>query len=90
VLGDPQVRGSDKCLREGSDQWETECLGLEIYMEFAEGLRELDPQLDTIILTSEDKRRVVTWRGGGYHGRDHGADAQLRRSGDVCAHHDEE
>jgi hypothetical protein len=51
-----QVRGSDKCRRPGSNDWETECLSFDTYMEFAERLRELDPRLDTIILTSEDER----------------------------------
>lgn len=47
------IRGSDKCETWGA-LWETRCLSFDLYMEFAEHLRDLDPKLDTIILTSED------------------------------------
>lgn len=47
------IRGSDKCESWGI-LWETRCLSFDLYMEFAERLRDLDPKLDTIILTSED------------------------------------
>jgi hypothetical protein len=59
------VRGSDKCngaLNSGSSNkykhGESDCLPLEYYLEVAEMIRRFDPQVDTIILTSEDRRFV--------------------------------
>jgi len=57
------IRASDKCVgemhREGQGQMdgESECFSsLERYMEMAEQIRKVDPQVNTIILTSEDER----------------------------------
>ena len=57
------IRGSDKCMGdmhvngEGQMNGESECFrDLEQYMKMAENIRRFDPQVDTIILTSEDER----------------------------------
>ncbi|GAB5360479.1 hypothetical protein AAMO2058_000631700 [Amorphochlora amoebiformis] len=55
------VRASDKCHGhkvEGSAPGEEDCLTLEHYMERANEVREKDPEVDTIIFTSESKDMV--------------------------------
>jgi hypothetical protein len=56
------IRASDKCndgLRLNSSYaGETNCLSFSTYMEMVEIIRQNDPRVNTIILTSEDRRFV--------------------------------
>jgi hypothetical protein len=57
------IRASDKCndeFRINTSAWagETNCLPFSTYMEMAEVVRLNDPRVNTIILTSEDRRFV--------------------------------
>lgn len=66
------VRASDKCRGHSiahSANGEEVCITLDLYMKAAEKVRQKDPNVDTIILTSESRRMVEDSRKYGEDGR---------------------
>jgi hypothetical protein len=57
------IRASDKCVQDdlhidGGVPGESDCLPFGVYMEVAELIRQHNPAVNTIILTSEDRRFI--------------------------------